>query len=162
MELKLKSTQKQMLLTYNTGAILKVLTKMQRTLGQKIKAGCQRMLTRRNLLCLFGFRLIPRQTGLGRRGRRIVMRNRQEFGVENEIGQVTCNRKEVLNTCTEQKIPKVACQSIRKCSSTTDNKVCQALQIRSYNLYFVLKLPFLMKVHSKYYKPVFNFLKTFE
>ena len=33
MELKLKSTQKQMLLTYNTRVNLKVLTKMQRTLG---------------------------------------------------------------------------------------------------------------------------------
>ena len=51
------------------------------------------------------------------------MRNSQEFGVENEIGQVTCDEKDVLKTCTEQKIPKVACKSIRKCSLGVANAI---------------------------------------
>ena len=52
-----------------------------------------------------------------------VMPNRQEFGVENEIGQVTCDEKEVLKTCIEQKIPKVACKSIMKCSLGVENAI---------------------------------------
>ena len=75
-ELKLKSIKKQMSLTYNARANLKV-NEDAKNFGIKIKNGSLRMLTKKNVLCLFGkispFSSDARRRGLGRRGTRMVI-----------------------------------------------------------------------------------------
>ena len=87
MELKLKSVKKQMSSTYSTRANLKV-NEDAKNFGIKIKDGSLRMLTKRYLWVYLArsvdFRH-PQQRWLSRMGTRLVMRNRQEFGVENDI-----------------------------------------------------------------------------
>ena len=87
MELKLESIKKQMSSTYSTRANVKV-NEDAKNFGIKIKDGSLRMLTKRNLWVYLArsvdFRH-PQQRWLSRIGTRLVMRKRQEFGVENDI-----------------------------------------------------------------------------
>ena len=76
-ELKLKSIKKQMSLTYNTRANLKV-NEDTKNFGIKFKNGSLGMLTKKkNVLCLFGkisrFSSDPRRRGLARGGTGMVI-----------------------------------------------------------------------------------------
>ena len=97
--MELKSIKKQMSLTYNTRANLKV-NEDAKNFRIKIKNGSLRMLTKKKTFCVYlvrsvDFRLMTDGEGWVAGGRAWSSRNRHWFGVENEIGKATCDENEL-------------------------------------------------------------------